>query len=272
VILGVALLMCLAIGASLLALRTVGAAAEQSSLAATALTVHVTHPRTPQALEAASAVTRRTPGVRSATPMDGARAAKLLETWSGAPVDPDSLPAAYLIEVRLAPDALRDTTKLDIAEQLSAVNVEADIFDSGPALDEADRAVTVAAWGSSGAVALLAAAVMLVARAGALARPEMALLVADLGGDKGQVIGKYGRNGAEWGFLGGALSVCGAILLGAAVYFATERAPSLNALLASVKQSEIALVVSAPLLSAALATLGARLGANRIFGAAERMA
>jgi cell division protein FtsX len=269
--LSVALLICLAVGAGILAVRTVGAAVEQSALARSALTVRILSPRTPEAVEGAVAVMRRNSGVRSATPMDGGRAARLLETWTGAPVDPDSLPAAYLVEVRMKPDALRDQTKLELGEDLQRINVTAEILNSGPASAGAERAVRVAAWGACFAVLVLSIAVMLIARAGALARPEMAHLVADHGGGRGDVLARYGRSGAEIGFLSGLGAVALCITLGAGLYLALEPNADVAALGRGLDDRELLLLLVAPLAAAALCTLGARAGAGRAFASAERI-
>ncbi len=231
-----------------------------------ALTVRVLSPATPQGVATATKVLRGTPGVVSAEPMSAARAAQLLAQWGGAAVDPADLPSLHLIEVRR--DASADAR---IESYLRGAGLRAELYGARPADTGARRLADLATNAAVLAVGAILLAIVLVFEAAAHARGAAAALAAELGGGRGESLAAYGHSACEFAFLAGvaAAIVCTASAPG--VLAIAGETLSLRGMVARISSVEAALVLLAPLLTAAAAALGARAGAARAYDRADRL-
>ncbi len=231
-----------------------------------ALTVRVLSPATPEGVATAARVLRRTPGVITAEPMDGARAARLLAQWGGAAVDAADLPPLHLIEVRRSAD-----TDGRIEADLRGAGVRAELYGAGPADTRATRIADVAEYAAISAVAATLLAIALLFRAAALARGVAAALAAELGGTRGDSLSAYGRGACTLAFLAGVTAAIASVLAAPGVLMAMGETLSVQGMAARITSMEAALVLLAPLVAAAAATLGARAGAARAYDRADRL-
>ena len=231
-----------------------------------ALTVRVLSPATPLGVAAATRVLRRTPGVLSVQPMDGARAAHLLAQWGGATVDPAALPPLHLIEVRRKP-----TADGRIESDLRGAGLRVELYGAGPADPGAARLSAVAVNAGAFAAGALLLGVGLLFGAASRARGAAAALAADLGGVRGDILARYGRSACEFAFLAGAAAAIACTLCAPGVLIAVGAPVSLQAMAARITSMEVGLVLLAPLVTAGAAALGARAGAARAFDRADRL-
>lgn len=254
-----ALLALAAVAAALVGDRVGADARGRAARDGGALTVMVMSP--PETIARATAALRATPGVIEAAPIDAARAARLLDPQGG--VLAADLPPLRLIEVRRTPDA----TDAALRTALRDAGVRAEIrgADVAPAL----RTARIASGaGLAGALALLLA----IALAHATRRTDAAALAADLGAPRAATLAAHGRAAAPEGFAAGALAASAVASVATGVHFVAAEPVSFGAMLARVSAPELALLLLAPLASAAAATLGARMGAAHAYDRAERLA
>lgn len=259
-LLAIAALACALIG------ETVAAhARHDATRAAGALTVRVTAPGDEDAVARAAAVLADLPGVQFAASMSRARAARLLETAGGGPVDPATLPPVRLIEAARDPEIATDAA---IEAALAAAGVRADLFAPPPAPDDDAALATLA--GRAGAAAILLALALLFALA-ARAEGGPAALGADLGAPRGRILAAYGRNAAEFAFIAGALAAL-ATTAGAAGVLTGRPVPvSLGGMVERISAMEAVIVLLLPLATALAAAMGARAGAAGVYDAADRL-
>ena len=233
-----------------------------------ALVVRVLAPPGPEAVTTAARLMRQLPGVTRAAPMDAARAADLLGAWGGAPVDPATLPALRLIEARRSAGRASDT---EISAVLRAGGIRAELHSADTGAGDSAQTAGIATCAGVAAVTVLALVLLLLHAADARARGAAAGLLADLGATRGGVVGAYGRDAAGFAFAAGGAAALVTAFVAAGVLIALGEPLSLDMMLARVSSSEAALVLLAPLATAALATIGARAGAARAFDRADQL-
>lgn len=256
-----------ALGASGLGAR----AASETARVASAYTVRVLPPASEDALAKAVTTLSAVPGVRTAQPMDAARAAQLLTRWGGRPINAADLPPLRLIEVRLAEPGDSVSTPALLTERLRTAGVAAEIYDAGPAdpgRPAGARLTAIAGAGTCGAILL---ALYFAAAAAARAERTRATLWADLGATRAATLAAFGRAGAEIAFLAGAAAVILALVAAPGVRMAAGETISFATMIASLSSWDMLIALVAPLLAAAAASFGARAGAASAFDAADRL-
>jgi len=259
--------LAVALGASGLGARSAGEAAK----AASAYTVRVLAPASEDALAKAVAALAAAPGVRTAQPMDAARAAGLLTRWGGRPIKAADLPPLRLIEVRLAEPGDSVLTPALLSERLRTAGVAAEIFDAGPADPGRPAAVRLTTIASVGVCGALLLALYFAAAAAARAERTRATLWADLGATRAATLAAFGRAGAEIAFLAGAAAVILALVAAPGVRMAAGETISFATMIASLSSWDVLIALAAPLLASAAASFGARAGAAFAFDAADRL-
>lgn len=259
--------LAVALGASGLAAR----AANDIDRANTAYTVRVLPPASDDALAKAVTALTGAPGVRSARPMDAARAAQLLTRWGGRPVSAADLPPLRLIEVRLAAAGDPVRTSALLTERLRTAGVAAEIYDAGPADPGRPAAVQLALVAATGICLALLVAVYFAAAAAARGESVRARLWADHGASRADALAAFGRAGSEIAFIAGAAAVVVALAVAPGVRLAAGEAISFGSMIASLSPWDVLVALATPLTAAAAAAIGARAGAAVAFDRADRL-
>ena len=259
------------LGAGLFTAGIVAASELQTRQAASAYTVRIIMPTTDDAVTKAAEALAATPDVRTAAPMDSARAASLLSRWGGRPFNAADLPALHLIEVRTI--GVSDTAAMTatLKTRLSAVGVTADVYDSGPARPQTavSSRRALAAGGAIGAAVMLALA--FATAAAARAERARATLWADHGATRQATLAAFGRAGAEVAFLAGATALVIAFAATPGVRAAAGEAISFTSMMASLSPWDVLIGLGAPLVAAVAGAIGARIGGAAAYNAADRL-
>lgn len=238
------------------------------------LIVRITAPEGPEGLNRAAEALRADRAVETADPMSTARAARLLELWSGGSVQGDDLPPLRLIEVMLTPEAPRgDAAERNLVAVLSRAGVSAEAI--GPPDDGAAtrarlvrRAAFLAALTTTAAMALIIA---LAARAMAARRGDLVTVLADLGARRGRVALQLADDAGAAGFFAG---IAGALVAGLAAALAAAIAfPEIGATLGRFHLTalDLAPLIAAPFAAALIAGAGARWAAGALYARAARL-
>lgn len=259
--------LAVALGAAGLSAR----ATHEAARVASAYTVRVLPPASDEALSRAVSALAAAPGVRTAQPMDAARAAQLLTRWGGKAVNAADLPPLRLIEVRLASPGDPVRTPALLTERLRTAGVAAEIYDAGPADPGRPASIRLAGIAATGICGAILLGLYFAAAAAARTERVRATLWADLGVTRGGALAAFGRAGAEIAFLAGATAVILALIAAPGVRMAAGETISFSSMIASLSSWDVVIAFATPLLAAAAATLGARAGAAQAFDAADRL-
>lgn len=266
------LLLLVAVGLTV-CLGAAGSAARadlETRRAASAYTVRVLAPASDDAVAKAATALARAPGVRTAQPMDAARAARLLTRWGGRPVNTSDLPPLRLIEVRTAGADVASTTAL-LTETLRTAGVAAEIYDAGPANQAGAVSPRISILAGAAVALAVFAALAFALAAAARAERVRVTLWADLGATRAATLAAFGRAGAEIAFLAGAATVILALAVAPGVRIAAGEAISFGSMIASLSPWDVLIPLSAPLGAALAGGFGARVGAGGAFDAADRL-
>ena len=259
--------LAIALGASGLSAR----AAHENARVASAYTIRVLPPASEDTLAKAVTALSAAPGVRTAKPMDAARAAQLLTRWGGKQINAADLPPLRLIEVRLAAAGDPVRTPALLTERLRTAGVAAEIYDAGPADPGRPASVRLATTAGTAVCIALFAALFFAAAAAARTERIRATLWADLGATRVAALAAFGRAGSEIAFLAGAATVILALVAAPGVRMAAGETISFGSMIASLSSWDVLIAFATPLLAAGAASLGARAGAAQAFDAADRL-
>jgi len=262
----VAVGLTVSLGAAGLAAR----ADQERQRIASSFMVRVLAPASDDAVAKAAKALADAPGVRTAAPMDPARAARLLTRWGGRTLSPSDLPPLQLIEVRAAGGDVGRTTAL-LTETLRKAGVAAEVYDPGPAVAARPIAPQLAVMAAATVALAVFASLLFALAAAARAERTRLTLWADLGVTRSATLAAFGRAGSEIAFLAGATTMILALIVAPGVRIAAGEAISFQSMIASLSPVDVLIALSAPLLAALAGGFGARIGAGGAFDAADRL-
>jgi cell division transport system permease protein len=270
----VAIACFLAAGAAIAARVSLRAAEAWSEGLRGALTVRIVSPDTQDAVVAAAALLRGSPGIYSARAVTPERAAALLRKWTGPGIASGDLPSLRLIELEVAKAQASPSFAHAVQQALAGANYQAEVYGPGQwAEGSANSAREFSALAVTLAAALSVTALLIAGLAGrARAAADRALItpLADLGATRGQATAPFAARAAAEGFMAGLLGAAAALAVAAwalAHFLPTMPLSDWRRLFAL---EDAAPVAAAPLLAALLAAAGARTAASRAFSRAAR--
>jgi cell division transport system permease protein len=233
-----------------------------------ALTVQLPPEAAAQA-EKLAATLRQLPGVRSAAPLDEARARALLEPWLGPGAALDDLPLPRLLDVRVDPQ------RVDLAairQRVASVSPAAVLDDPRAALDRLFSLAATVEWVAVAATLLIGGAAILcvvfATRTGLAIHHGVVEVLHLIGARDAYVARQFAWQAVRLGLKGGLIGFGGAVLTLAGVLYAASAAAALApgvALLPAVQLRpwHWAVLAALPLLAGAAAMLTARVTVMR---------
>lgn len=236
--------------------------------------VRVIAPEGPAGIATAESALVRAPHVTGAAPMTAARAAALLQEWSGAPVNVEDVAALPLIELELAPaDAGADVSG-DILAALAQSGVTGEVIEAPAAASGGGGAAGVRMAALLGAIAVavvMAIIISLAARSMAARRRELVTVMCDLGATRTQTAGRIADEAAVLGLYAGLVGGGLAAVAGLIVMLLAIPSASIDTLPRMILPIDLAPIAAAPLLAAVAAGFGARAAAGYFHGKAARL-
>lgn len=238
--------------------------------------VRVLAPESDAALAAAAEILAESPSVRSAAPMSRERAAGLLRGAGGGSLGAEDLPPLRLIEIELAPGAVREDISGDLTARLAQAGVTAEVLRAPVSTGGSEAllglAPKLAAYGAISFAVVLSLITGLAARGIASRRANLIQIMADLGATRQKTSNRIGDEAGAVGFGAGLLA---AVLVSAgAIGLILTGVPGATwaTLPHILGPLDILPVALAPFLSAFVAGSGARAAADSLYAEAARLA